>query len=91
MKIKFKILSLILLLGLTSCASSLLVQSDSDNEYDLSSYKTYSIIAPSLEDKEELISINPILIQRVSRSIDSSLSAKGLSQSDESDLIVRFY
>ena len=91
MKIKFKILSLISLLGLTSCASSLLVQSDSDNEYDLSSYKTYSIIAPSLEDKEELISINPILIQRVSRSIDSSLSAKGLSQSDESDLIVRFY
>ena len=91
MKLKSKIFPLLLLVGLTSCASSLVVQSDSDNEYDLSKYKTYSIISPSLDDKDELISINPILIQRISRSLDSGLIEKGLTKSNESDLVVRFF
>ena len=54
MKLKSKIFPLLLLVVLTSCASSLVVQSDFDNEYDLSKYKTYSIISPSLDDKDEL-------------------------------------
>ena len=91
MKLKSKIFPLLLLVGLTSCASSLVVQSDSDNEYDLSKYKTYSIISPSLDDKGELISINPILIQRISRALDSGLIEKGLTKSNESDLVVRFF
>jgi len=91
MKLKSKIFPLLLLVGLTSCASSLVVQSDSDNEYELSKYKTYSIISPSLDDKGELISINPILIQRISRSLDSGLIEKGLTKSNESDLVVRFF
>jgi hypothetical protein len=38
-----------------------------------------------------MISINPILIQRISRSLDTVLKQKGLSQSGESDMTVRFY
>ena len=66
-------------LGLSACASSLAVQSDFDTQYDLSSYKTFSVISPSLENQENEISINPILIQRIARSIESTLINKGLS------------
>ena len=78
-------------IGLSACASSLAVQSDFDTQYDLSSYKTFSVISPSLENQENEISINPILIQRIARSIESTLINKGLSKSDDSEASVRFY
>ena len=92
MKHKIKIsISVAFLSLLTSCASSLVVQSDSDSQYDLSAYKTYSIVTPSLDDQDEMISINPILIQRIARSLDSVLTQKGLKKSDKADITVRFY
>ena len=92
MKNKIKIsISVAFLSLLTSCASSLVVQSDSESQYDLSVYKSYSIIAPSLDDQDEMISINPILIQRITRALDSVLSQKGLNKSENSDITVRFY
>ena len=92
MKHKIKIsISVAFLSLLTSCASSLVVQSDSDSQYDLSAYKTYSIVTPSLDDQDEMISINPILIQRIARSLDSVLTQKGLKISDKADITVRFY
>jgi len=92
MKFKIKIfLSVAILSSLVSCASSLVVQSDSDTQYDLSAYETFSILAPSLDDQDEKISINPILIQRVARSLDSVLTQKGLNKSDKADIKVRFY
>ena len=92
MKQKIKIsISVAFLSLLTSCASSLVVQSDSDSQYDLSAYKTYSIVTPSLDDQDEMISINPILIQRIARSLDSVLTQKGLKKSDKADITVRFY
>ena len=92
MQFKFKVfLVACLFLVLSACASSLAVQSDFDTQYNLSSYKTFSVISPSLADQEEEISINPILIQRIARSIESNLSNKGLSKSEDSQLSVRFY
>ena len=92
MKHKIKIsISVAFLSLLTSCASSLVVQSDSDSQYDLSAFKTYSIVTPTLDDQEEMISINPILIQRIARALDSVLSQKGLNKSENSDITVRFY
>ena len=91
---KFKIKAFLvpfLFLFITSCASTLSVQSDSDSQYDLSSYKSYAIISPTLDDQDEMISINPILIQRISRALDSALDQKGLIKSDQSDLTVKFY
>ena len=76
---------------ISSCASALKVQSDFDSEYDLSSYKTFSIIAPNLDNQEGSISINPILIQRISRSIDNILTEKGLSKTDDADITVKFF
>lgn len=92
MKYKIKlILSVAILLLLVSCGSTLVVQSDSDSQYDLSDYKTYSIVTPSLDDQDKMISINPILVQRVARSLDSVLTQKGLNKSDKADITVRFY
>ena len=79
------------ILFLTSCANSLTIQSDFDSQYDLTSYKTYTITSPSLGEQDEMISINPILIQRISRSLDSALTQKGLNQSDEAELTVKFF
>ena len=92
MHLKFKAFSAaFIFLGLSACTSSLAVQSDFDSQYDLSSYDTFSIIPPSLNDQENEISINPILIQRIARSIESTLLNKGLSKSDDSQMSVRFY
>ena len=92
MKYKVKIiLSVAVLSLLVSCANTLVVQSDSDSQYDLSAYKTYSIVTPSLDDQDKMISINPILIQRVARSLDSVLTQKGLNKSDKADITVKFY
>ena len=76
---------------ITACASSPYIQIDSDINYDLSSYKSYMVESPNLESSSESISINPILIQRIARSIDSSLETKGLNSSETPDLIVRFF
>ena len=84
------ILITVSILLFSSCATTLKVQSDSDKEYNLSSYKTFSVIPPNLEKQDDLISINPILIQRISRSLDSVLTQKGLTKSDNADVLVKF-
>ena len=74
-----------------ACASTSYIQTDSDRNYDLSSYKSFKVKSPDIEDAPELIGINPILIQRIDRAIESSLEDKGLKLSEKPDLVVRFY
>ena len=76
---------------MAACASSAYIQTDSDQNYDLSSYKSFKVESPNVESTPELISINPILIQRINRAIEISLSEKGLQSSGKADLVVRFY
>ena len=76
---------------MVACASSPYIQTDSDSNYDLSSYKSFKVQLPDIEDTPELISINPILIQRIDRAIESSLEDKGLKGSEKPDLVIRFY
>ena len=76
---------------MVACASSPYIQTDSDINYDLSSYKSFKVQSPDVEDTPELISINPILIQRIDRAIESSLEDKGLKVSEKPDLVIRFY
>ena len=86
--------NIILLLALSimaACASSPYIQTDFDSNYDLSSYKSFKVQLPDIEDTPELISINPILIQRIDRAIGSSLEDKGLKDSEKPDLVIRFY
>ena len=76
---------------ISACVSSPYIQTDYDQNYDLSSYKSFKVESPNIENTSELISINPILIQRIARSLDSVLTQKGLKKSDKADITVRFY
>jgi len=74
-----------------SCASQPRIETDKDSQYDLSSYKSFKIEQPELTNAPSQISLNPILLQRVERAIQTSLKAKGLKESPEADMTVRFF
>ena len=82
---------IIILLFIGGCATQLKIESDSDKVYDLSSYSTFSIEAFDVIKEPSQISINPIFLQRVSRSIEQSLVKKGFKKSSEPDMVVRFF
>ena len=82
---------IIILLFIGGCATQLKIETDSDKVYDLSSYSTFSIEAFDVIKEPSQISINPIFLQRVSRSIEQSLVKKGLKKSSEPDMVVRFF
>ena len=82
---------IIILLFIGGCATQLKIESDSDKVYDLSSYSTFSIEAFDVIKEPSQISINPIFLQRVSRSIEQSLVKRGFKRSSEPDMVVRFF
>ena len=73
------------------CATQLKIETDSDKLYDLSIYNTFSIESFDVIEEPSQISINPILLQRVARSIEQSLAKRGFKKSTEPNMIVRFY
>lgn len=81
----------IILFFIGGCATQLKIESDSDKVYDLSSYSTFSIEAFDVIKEPSQISINPIFLQRVSRSIEQSLVKRGFKKSSEPDMVVRFF
>ena len=83
--------SISIILIFVACASQPRIESDRDSEYDLSAYKSFKINKPELTTSPSQIGLNPILMQRVERAIKSSLEAKGLKESQEADMIVRFF
>ena len=82
------IISLLLVAG---CATKLKIETDSDKVYDLSIYNSFSIESFDLIEESSQISINPILFQRVARSIEQALVKRGFKKSTEPNMIVRFY
>ena len=82
---------IIILLFIGGCATQLKIETDSDKVYDLSSYSTFSIEAFDVIKEPSQISINPIFLQRVSRSIEQSLVKRGFKKSSEPDMVVRFF
>ncbi len=82
---------IIILLFIGGCATQLKIETDSDKVYDLSSYSTFSIEAFDVIKEPSQISINPIFLQRVSRSIEQSLVKRGFMMSSEPDMVVRFF
>ena len=86
-----QLLSLSIVLIFVACASQPRIESDKDSEYDLSAYKSFKIDKPELTTSPSQIGLNPILMQRVERAIKSSLESKGLTESQEPDMVVRFF
>jgi len=73
-----------------SCASVPKIETDVDNSYNLSQYKSFSIEQSELNESPSQIGLNPILLQRVERAIKSALNNRGLSESQDPDFIVKF-
>ena len=72
----------------------LLIHGLTDEHYDRynpAEYNTYFIEGPKLEDSPSQLSVNPILLQRIERAIHLALEDRGLSESPEPDMIVRFF
>ena len=84
------LISFIILLA-TGCATQLKIETDTDKVYDLSIYNTFSIESFDVIEEPSQISINPIMLQRVARSIEQSLLIRGFKKSSEPNMIVRFY
>ena len=75
----------------TGCSTQLKIETDSDKIYDLSIYNTFSIESFDVIEEPSQISINPILLQRVARSIEKSLQKRGFKKDTKPNMIVRFY
>jgi len=74
---------------MVSCSTIPSVDSDFDSSYDLSKYKTYSLESLKGIESSSQISLNPILIQRVHRSIEKNLDLKNIKLSDNPDILIK--
>lgn len=76
----------ILLLVLTSC-SSVKVAADYDREANFETYKTFAFFKPGIDKAE----INDIDKRRILRAIEAELMAKGLTKSENPDMLVSIF
>ena len=85
-----KMLRISLLLALavvaTSC-STVRVAADYDREIDFSTYKTYAFYKPGIDQ----VQVSELDKKRILRAIDANLSAKGLTKSENPDMLVSFF
>ncbi|MBQ0907915.1 DUF4136 domain-containing protein [Flavobacterium sp. F-328] len=81
-----KLLSVLFVFVLASCAS-VRVQSDFDSKVDFSQYKTYAFHKNGI-DKVEISQLDK---KRILNAIDVELSAKGMTKSENPDLLVNIF
>ncbi|WP_306353212.1 DUF4136 domain-containing protein [Flavobacterium sp. '19STA2R22 D10 B1'] len=81
-----KILPLFLLILVSSCAS-VRVETDFDKNVDFSQYKTFAFYKTGI-DKVEISDLDK---KRILRAIDNELTKKGLTKSENPDLLVNIF
>lgn len=83
-----KITAVLLLLAvvMTSC-SSVRVASDYDQQVNFGQYDTYAFFKPGI-DKAEISDLDK---KRILRAIEDEMAAKGLTKSDDPDLLVSIF
>lgn len=81
-----KFIPLLLLFVLASC-SSVRVNSDYDKNVSFDGYKTYAYHKSGI-DKVEISDLDK---KRILRSIDEVMAAKGMTKSDNPDLMINFF
>ena len=77
---------LLLLLVVTSC-SSVRVAADYDREANFEQYKTFAFFKPGIDKAE----INDIDKRRILRAIEAELMAKGMTKSENPDMLVSIF
>ncbi len=81
-----KLLSLLLFVSVLSSCSSVRVSSDYDKTVDYSQYKTYAFY----KDGIDKVKIHDLDKKRILKAIEVELKAKGLTPSDNPDLLINF-
>jgi hypothetical protein len=81
-----KLLPLLLLFVLSSC-SSVSVYSDFDKKVDFSPYKTYAFHKAGIDK----VQISQLDKNRIINAIDAELTKKGMTKSDNPDLLINFF
>ncbi|WP_179020908.1 DUF4136 domain-containing protein [Winogradskyella forsetii] len=76
----------LLVIGLSSC-SSVRVASDYDREANFDTYKTFAFFKPGIDKAE----INDIDKRRILRAIEAELMAKGMTKSENPDMLVSIF
>ena len=70
---------------LSNC-SSIKVYSDFDNDIDFSNYKTFAYFRPEIDK----VDISDLDKRRILRALDKEMNLKGLSKSENPDLLIGF-
>ncbi len=78
-----KLLSLLVILTLTSCAS-VRVSTDYDSQAAFDSYKTFAFYKPGIDK----VTISDLDKRRILRAIESEMLAKGFTKSESPDILV---
>jgi len=81
-----KFIPLLLLFVFTSC-STVKVVSDYDSKTDFSQYKTFAFYKPGI-DKAKISDLDK---KRIMREIEANLTAKGITLSNEPDMLVSIF
>jgi hypothetical protein len=76
-KTGFMRVAAILFMFLATSCSGLSVMSDYDRDYDFTRQRTYRWITDSGRDSSDVLSVNPLLKNRVQSAIDRELAARG--------------
>jgi len=82
----FKIIPLLFLFLLSAC-SSIRVNSDYDSHVDFSQYKTYAFHKRGIDR----VTLSELDKKRILHAIDNELTNKGMSKSDNPDLLVNIF
>lgn len=80
---KFLMIGLIAAFGLVSCGS-VHVATDYDKAVDFDQYKTFAFYKPAIDEAK----ISDLDKRRILRAIDRELTAKGMTKSDDPDLLI---
>lgn len=87
MKKLFKLTPILLLLVVLSSCSSVKVAADYDREANFNQYKTFAFFKPGI-DKAEISDLDK---RRILRAIESELMAKGMTKSENPDMLVSIF
>jgi len=87
MKKLFKFTTMFILLVALSSCSSVKVAADYDRETNFENYKTFAFFKPGIDKAE----INDIDKRRILRAIEAELMAKGMTKSENPDMLVSIF
>ena len=87
MKKLLKLTPIFLLLIVLSSCSSVRVAADYDRETNFNDYKTFAFFKPGIDKAE----INDIDKRRILRAIEAELMAKGMTKSENPDMLVSIF